>query len=51
MSQENVESVRRANEALKRGDHSGALADYHEEAEWHDLQHAPDTPERAFESR
>jgi ketosteroid isomerase-like protein len=45
MSQENVEVVRRANEALKRGDREAALADYHRDAVWNDLAHAPDSPE------
>jgi uncharacterized protein len=42
---ENVEIVRRANVCLKNGDRDGALADYHPDVEWRDLQHAPDTPE------
>jgi len=46
MSQENVETIRRGNEALKRGDREGALADYHPDVEWIDLAHAPDAPER-----
>src|SRR4051794_24615325 len=46
MSQENVEIVRRCNAAFSRGDREGALAFYHPEAEWRDLRHAPDTPER-----
>jgi len=46
MSQENVETIRRANEALKRGDRDSALADYHPDVEWIDLAHAPDSPER-----
>jgi ketosteroid isomerase-like protein len=46
MSQENVEIMRRANEAFKRGDRTGALADYHPDVEWIDLAHAPDSPER-----
>jgi uncharacterized protein len=46
MSQENVETVRRANQALKRGDREAALADYHPDAVWHDLAHAPDSAER-----
>src|SRR4051812_11399362 len=45
MSQENVETIRRANGALKRGDRDTALADYHPDIEWNDLAHAPDTPE------
>jgi ketosteroid isomerase-like protein len=45
MSQENVEIVRRANEGLKRSDREAALADYHPDVAWHDLAHAPDSPE------
>jgi ketosteroid isomerase-like protein len=45
MSQENVETIRRANEALKRGDRDAALADYHPDVVWNDLAHAPDSPE------
>jgi hypothetical protein len=45
MSQENVEIVRRANRAFNSGDREGALADYHPDVEWRDLDHAPDTPE------
>lgn len=45
MSEQNVETVRRANTAFKEGDREGALANYHPDAEWRDLQHAPDTPE------
>jgi len=47
MSQENVEVVRRSNTAFNSGDRDGALADYHPDVEWSDLQHAPDTPERS----
>jgi ketosteroid isomerase-like protein len=46
MSQENVETLRRANEAFRRGDRDVALANYHVDVQWRDLQHAPDTPER-----
>ncbi|HEY7836292.1 MAG TPA: nuclear transport factor 2 family protein [Solirubrobacteraceae bacterium] len=46
MSQENVETLRRANEAFKHGDRETALADYHPDVEWIDLAHAPDSPER-----
>jgi ketosteroid isomerase-like protein len=45
MSQDNVETIRRANEALNRGDRDAALADYHPDIEWNDLAHAPDSPE------
>jgi ketosteroid isomerase-like protein len=48
MSSENVETLRRANDAFKRGDKDGALANYHPDVEWRDLQHAPDTPERVL---
>src|SRR5438045_1830085 len=46
MSQENVESVRRANAAFNRRDPDAAVADYHPDVQWRDLQHAPDAPER-----
>ena len=46
MSQENVEVVRHANAAFNRRDPDAALADYHKDVEWRDLQHAPDAPER-----
>jgi ketosteroid isomerase-like protein len=46
MSQENVDTVRRANAALKRGDRDAALADYHPDVVWDDLAHAPDSPQR-----
>jgi ketosteroid isomerase-like protein len=46
VSQENVERIRRANEALNRGDRENALADYHPDVEWIDLAHAPDSSER-----
>src|SRR4051794_16645387 len=45
MSQENVETIRRANEALNAGDRDRALADYHPDVEWNDRAHAPDSPE------
>jgi ketosteroid isomerase-like protein len=48
MSQENVETLRRANEAFRRGDQDLALASYHADVQWRDLQHAPDTPERVL---
>ena len=46
MSQENVDTIRRANEAMNRGDRAAALAEYHPDVEWIDLGHAPDAPER-----
>jgi ketosteroid isomerase-like protein len=45
MSQENVETIRRGNEGLNRGDREAALADYHPDIEWNDRAHAPDSPE------
>jgi len=45
VSQENVDVVRQANALLRRGDLHGVSALYHEDADWRDLQHAPDTPE------
>ena len=45
MSQENVEIVRRANEAFNRGDIEGVLTYYAEDAEFEDLMNAPDLPE------
>ena len=45
MSQENVEIVRRGYALLDKGDLAGVIELYHENAEWRDLQHAPDTPE------
>ena len=45
MSQENVEIVRRANTLFRAGDLEGVIDLYHPDAEWRDLQHAPDTPE------
>ena len=45
MSQENVEIVRRANTLFRAGDLEGLIDLYHPDAEWRDLQHAPDTPE------
>jgi ketosteroid isomerase-like protein len=44
MSQENVESVRRANEALNRGDIEEFLTFYDENVEAEDLMNAPDVP-------
>src|SRR5688500_6034548 len=45
MSQENVEIVRRSNEAFNNGDLNAALADYDPDVEWRDLLHAPDSQE------
>lgn len=45
MSQENVEAMKRANAAFNSGDREGALAIFHRDIEWRDLDHAPDTPE------
>ena len=45
MSQENVELVRRINASFVAGEVEGLIELYHEDAEWRDLQHAPDTPE------
>jgi len=45
MSEENVEVVRRANVLFRAGDLEGLMGLYHRDAEWRDLQHAPDTPE------
>jgi ketosteroid isomerase-like protein len=44
MSQENVEIVRRANEALNRGDIEEFLTFYDENVEAEDLMNAPDVP-------
>jgi ketosteroid isomerase-like protein len=44
MSQQNVEIVRRANEAFNRGDIEGCLAFYDEDVEVEDLMNAPDQP-------
>ena len=44
MSQENVELVRRANEAFNRGDIEEVLTYYAEDAEFEDLMNAPDLP-------
>ena len=46
MSQENVEIVRRANEAFNRGDIEGVLTYYAEDAEFEDLMNAPDLPRK-----
>jgi ketosteroid isomerase-like protein len=45
MSEENVDLVRQANAFLRRGDLQRVIDLYHEDADWRDLQHAPDTPE------
>ena len=45
MSEENVEIVRRANVLFPAGDLEALIGLYHADAEWCDLQHAPDTPE------
>ena len=45
MSQENVEIVRRGTALLNAGDWEAAFALYHPDAEYRDLQHAPDMPE------
>ena len=44
MSQENVEVLRRANEAFNRGDVEGVLACCHDDVEIEDLNNAPDLP-------
>jgi len=46
MSKENVDAVRLSNEAFNRGDLDGALASYHPDVVWHDLNHPPDVPAR-----
>jgi ketosteroid isomerase-like protein len=48
MSQENVETLRRANEAFNRGDIEGFLAFCGEEVEIEDLNNAPDLPPVAY---
>jgi ketosteroid isomerase-like protein len=45
VSEENVDLVRQANAFLRRGDLQRVIDLYHEDADWRDLQHAPDTPE------
>jgi len=45
VSQENVELVRSINALMVTGDVKGVIELYHEDAEWRDLQHAPDTAE------
>jgi len=46
VSQENVEILRRSNDALRRGDLEGVYAEFDAEIEWCDLLHSPDSPER-----
>ncbi len=43
MSQENVESLRAAFEAFNRGDDEAWIADYHDDAEFSDLEDIPDS--------
>jgi ketosteroid isomerase-like protein len=45
VSQEDVELVRRMNEAFNRRDRDALPAYYHPDVELRDLQHAPDAPE------
>jgi ketosteroid isomerase-like protein len=45
VSQENVEAMRRSNEAFNRGDLAVACIDFHPGVEYSDLQHPPDAPE------
>ena len=45
MSAENVKLVRSMNATLVGGEGEGLIGLFHEDAEWRDLQHAPDTPE------
>jgi len=45
MSDENVELIKRGNAAFNSGDRDGALAGFHPDVEWRDLDHAPDAPE------
>ena len=47
MSKENVEAIRRSNEAFNRGDLDEALAPYHPDVEWEDLNHPPDLTAKA----
>ncbi|HTQ68513.1 MAG TPA: nuclear transport factor 2 family protein [Solirubrobacteraceae bacterium] len=44
MSQENVETVRRVNAFALALDLEAVIDLYHTDAEWRDLNHAPDTP-------
>ena len=48
MSQENVEIVRRGTGLLNAGEWEAAFALYHADAEYRDLQHAPDMPEAFY---
>jgi ketosteroid isomerase-like protein len=45
MSRENVETMRSINALMNEGDMSAAAEFFRADAEWHDLAHAPDTPE------
>ena len=47
MSRENVELMRRMNEAFNRDDIEATLAFYHPLVEWRDVNHPPDAPEYA----
>ncbi|GAC1434238.1 MAG: hypothetical protein NVSMB51_00950 [Solirubrobacteraceae bacterium] len=46
MSQENVETLKRTFASFNDRDRDGALAGFHPDVEWRDLDHAPDAPER-----
>jgi ketosteroid isomerase-like protein len=45
VSEANVELVRSMNTSLGAGEVEGLIGLFHEDAEWRDLQHAPDMPE------
>ncbi len=45
MSQENVDTLMRSNEAFNRGDYQSAWAGYDPDVEFRDLNHPPDSPE------
>jgi uncharacterized protein len=45
MSQANVDTVKRSNAALNRGDYDGAVDAYHPDVDFRDFMHAPDVPE------
>jgi ketosteroid isomerase-like protein len=45
VSEANVELVRSMNTSLGAGEVEGLIGRFHEDAEWRDLQHAPDMPE------